>query len=188
MSQFPRRSARLLGLAAEFDGTECIAHEVPDGVPMAVPDGVPMVDLTTTDDILCSICGLADGVLDHFPCCHAPVHQECQGFCPSCDIEDISDMGGSEEECVVCRCGMDAHDRFTLPCCFHDLHLDCVVRSFQACGARCPLCQISLDHVAQSEQFQALVGSRSDVMMQEPIPEPVASLSVVAPPPVWPLC
>ena len=152
------------------------------------PDGVPMVDLTTTDDILCSICGLADGVLDHFPCCHAPVHQECQGYCSSCDIEDISDMGDSEEECVVCRCGMDAHDRFTLPCCFHDLHLDCVLRSFQACGAKCPLCQISLDHVAQSEQFQAIVGSRSDVMMQEPIPEPVASISVVAPPPVWPLC
>ena len=58
MSQFPRRSARLLGLAAEYSVD--IDHEV--------PDGVPMVDLTTSDDIQCSICGLADGILDHFFC------------------------------------------------------------------------------------------------------------------------
>ena len=133
MSPFPRRSARLSGLAAEFDGAE---HNLDND--HEVPDVVPLVDLTPSDDTLCSICGLADDILRHFPCCSAPVHRECQIFCQRCD------MGDESEECVVCRCDMVAHDRFTLPCCAHDLHLDCVVRSFQACGARCPLCQTSL--------------------------------------------
>ena len=84
------------------------------------------------------------------------------------------------EECVVCRYVTGAHDPFTLPCCSHDLHF--IVRSFQACGAQRSLCQISLDHVAQSEQFQATVGFDVDVVVQESIPEPVASMSVVAHP------
>ena len=32
------------------------------------------------------------------------------------------------------------------------------------------------------------MSSHVDVMVQEPIPEPFASIPVVAPPPVWPLC
>ena len=87
-----------------------------------------------TDDLLRSTCGVADGTLDHFPCCHVPVHENVMGFA----LVATSDMGDSEE-CVVCRCVMAAHDRFTLPCCSYDLHLDCVVRSCEVLGALCAL-------------------------------------------------
>ena len=51
MSQ-PRRSARLRGEPAEYQGLD--------------DHGVPVVDLTDVDDVQCSVCGLTDGIVHQF--------------------------------------------------------------------------------------------------------------------------
>ena len=178
MSQFPRRSPRLQGDRPEAHGSH--SHE-----PDHAPNDVLMVDLTDGEDLTCSVCGFADGVLGQFSCCQSPVHPECQGnSCPWCDD------GGSEllaiEECVLCRTEMAAADLFQLPCCQQRLHLECLVRSFQSCGVRCPFCQVDLVSMASSEQFQAILGGH--IEFDQPLPDPIHQPQVPPPPLVFPLC
>ena len=65
--------------------------------------------LTDTDDLLCSVCGSADGTLQQFSCCGAPVHLECGGFCPRCDAAQSENE--EIEECMLCRSDMMVDDR-----------------------------------------------------------------------------
>ena len=168
MSQ-PRRSARLRGEPAEYQGL----HD----------HGVPVSDV---DDVQCSVCGLTDGIIHQF--CGREAHRECAIRCPSCDA--IQSEGASladEEECVSCSTELSPRDRFVVPCCQHALHLECLVRSFESCGVRCPFCQIDLSTLASSPQFQQILGRR--VEFDQPIPDPIHQ-PVVPPPPrsIWPVC
>ena len=52
-------------------------------VPSLDDRGVPVVDLTDVDDVQCSVCGLAGGILHLFPCCGREAHRECSTRCPS---------------------------------------------------------------------------------------------------------
>ena len=60
---------------------------------------VLVVDLTNGDDILCSVWGLADGILEQLSCCGGPVHPECDGFCPKCGAEQSEN--DELEECTL---------------------------------------------------------------------------------------
>ena len=50
--------------------------------------GVPVVDLTEVVDVMCCVCGFADGTLIGTPCCQSLVHCDCMEgvhfVCPSC--------------------------------------------------------------------------------------------------------
>ena len=70
---------------------------------------------------------------------------------------------------------------FVVPCCQHALYLECLVRSFESCGVRCPFCQIDLSTLASSPKFQQLLGRR--VEFDQPIPDPIQP--VVPPRSIW---
>ena len=177
MCELPRSSARLRWLPPQVDGPTMDTAEFD-----AEPNSAYYENLTASDDVTCTSCGLADGVLGQFPCCSAAIHQKCRGTCTSCDLDDISDMGSLEvvEDCLICRCDKVAPDRITHPCCGHALHMDCIARSFRGCGARCPFCQANLIHIANSEQFRAFPGIEDDVSVDESAAE--VDIQIPAPP------
>ena len=142
---------------------------------------VPVVDLTDGDDILCSVFGFADGILER---CGGPVHPECDGFCPRCGAEQPEN--DELEECTLCRSELTGDNRFVVPCCHQVLHLDCLVRSFNLCGVRCPFCQTDLSSLAGSSQFQQILGR--PIQFDQPIPDPIHQPMVPVPPMIWPLC
>ena len=116
----PRRSPRVRGVPAQFDGRshQALAH-------------VPVVDLTELDDAVCCICGFSDEPLCETPCCENPVHMDCMGdapMCPGCDREILD---GDFEECVIC-CSQLGSERVVLPCCQQPLHMSCLTRSFES--------------------------------------------------------
>ena len=74
--------------------------------------------------------------------------------------------------------------RFVVPCCHQVLHLDCLVRSFNSCGVRCPFCQMS--SLARLSQFQQILGQ--PIQFDQPIPDPIHQPMVPVPPMIWPLC
>ena len=65
--------------------------------------------------------------------------------------------------------------------------LECLVRCFESCGVRCPFCQIDLNTLARSSQFQHILGRC--VEFDQPIPDPIHQPVVPPPPPlIWPVC
>ena len=82
------------------------------------------------------------------------MHPECDGFCPRCGAQSEND----ELECTLCRSELTGDNRFVVLCCHQALHLDCLVRSFNSCGVRCPFCQTDLTTLTRSSQFQQILG------------------------------
>ena len=114
----------------------------------------------------------------------APVHLGCGGSCPRCDAAQSENE--EVEECTLCRSDLMGDDRFVVPCCHQALHLDCLVRSFNSCGVRCPFCQVELSELARSSQFQQVLGQPNQ--FDQPIPDPTHQPVVPPPPLIWPLC
>ena len=88
----PRRSARLASQRARA------AEQWSVPVPTPVDD-VPVVDVTNGDDILCSVCGFVDGILEQLSCCGGPVHPECDGFCPDATPRSLRTMSLRSARC-----------------------------------------------------------------------------------------